>query len=314
MWKHLMEDRFAYAPEGGSASATAEASADQRPTIPDKVVIDGEEIDVKEAIKDHKDKRAWQKAQTQRDQQLAERSRELDNIAAKIVDRISTPAATPSQQQEQRQAVVDDLEARMATLPDPVEDREGYNKGLARIIRESEQRAAEQARQQALEEAKTSNQQTANSSEARMQAELQSDRIVRENEAMVEAEVAESYPTLTAREKADLIDEISQLRGPKYTQPVKLPDGRVALRYNPQAVHAAARALELKPATKNSRSTTSDRRSEPAPLSEPGPNASAAEKAAFLRALPEAEMVRRLNSMSEADKEALGQVINRPPG
>ena len=67
--------------------ASQEQSQDANSTaqqIPDKVQIDGEEIDVRQAIADHKNKKDWQKSQTQRDQEIAEQRKEVNDLLNKF--------------------------------------------------------------------------------------------------------------------------------------------------------------------------------------------------------------------------------------
>lgn len=292
-------DLMLHAPdEQGGASAST--SADQPAALPSTVVVDGEEIDVQEAIKDHRNKRQWQASQTQRDQQLAAERAALTDLATRMVERSSAAPAAPVPP-----AVSESIDALMEEMPDPVEDKAAYAAWHKRSLQ-----AIQQANRAEVEAATRAT----SSASATSQAETMSMQVVNDNLRMVDNEVREKFPDLSASQKQQLINKVDGLKASaEYAAPVRLPDGRVAHRFNESAVEAAAKLLGLsgKSATPASRTVATPQT--PATITEPKPNAPLSDKVAFLRSLGPRQLDQAFTSMSPKDKAELGALLTQAP-
>ena len=114
----------------GNESGDHPSLEDQQ--IPTEVEVDGQKVNVQQAIDDHLNKKEWQKAQTQRDQEIAEQRKQITGIIDKVIDKTnqSEPVAVAPQKPSF------DLDARMNQLPDPVEDEKGYRNGMTQVMKE----------------------------------------------------------------------------------------------------------------------------------------------------------------------------------
>ena len=299
----MQMQKFFSPDEGGGASSEEEQPA----AIPNKVVVDGREIDVQAAIKDHINKNQWQAAQTQRDQQLASERQALTEFASKLVDKIGTPSAEKPAVQEVVDASIDELTADM---PDPVEDKEAFAKWQARALRQ----VAATAKREAAQEAQTVAQRTSSAQNVVSDSNNLSNQVVNDNLRMVDEVVRRKYPEMTSQQKQDLIDEVGGLTAQRYAQPVHLPDGRIARRFNESAVDAAAKLLDFKPASTQvqPRDNAPDA-PPPAPIAEPKPNAPLAQKIAYLRSLDARSVDLAFTRMSVKEKAEFGAALTRLP-
>ena len=101
-------------------------------TIPEKVQVDGEEIDIRQAIADHRNKKEWQRSQTQRDQEIAAQRKEVNDLLGKVIDQVAPNNA---------QAVANtdssfDLDGMLEKIPDPIEDEKGYKAAMAQVLKD----------------------------------------------------------------------------------------------------------------------------------------------------------------------------------
>lgn len=307
MKKFINNDLFQYAPdEQGGASASS--SADQPAALPQKVVVDGKEIDVQAAIHDHINKNQWQAAQTQRDQQLAEERRALNEFSSKLLDKINV-GATSQQTEAAAQVISSTIDDLVEEMPDPVEDKEAFKKwqktALAQVQATAKQQAAQEAEQVATR--------TSSAASAVSQSDSISTQVVNDNLRMVDNQVRELFPDLSSAQKQQLINEIDGLKASaKYAQPVRLPDGRVAHRFNESAVEAAAKLMGITPKAATTVKATSTA-SAPTTITEPKPNAPLADKIAWMRSLGPRELDRAFTGMSAKDKAEIGALLTQAP-
>lgn len=301
MSKISSSDLFQYSPdEQGGASASE--SADQPAALPQKVMVDGREIDVQAAIHDHINKSQWQASQTQRDQQLSAERTALTELASRMVERSGAQAtASPPA------AVVDTIDALVEEMPDPVEDKEAFKRWQSRALSQVQATAKHEAAQEAAQVATR----TSSAASAVSQAESLSAQVVNDNLRMVDNQVRERFPGISSSQKQQLINEIDGLKSAaKYAQPVRLPDGRTAHRFNESAVEAAAKLMGISaksaaPATNTASVSTT--------ITEPKPNAPLSDKVNYLRSLGARELDRAFTGMSAKDKTELGALLTQAP-
>jgi len=196
-------------------------STDQH--IPDKVQIDGEEIDVRQAIADHKNKKDWQKSQTQRDQEIAEQKKEVNDLLNKVVDQIApnNKGAVDAVQ------TTFDLDSAMENIPDPIEDEKGYKRGIANLLKEYGDNLKTELSQQ-TESLKAETQ-------SQIASQSQKDRIVQDNLRMVRDYVANHVGDVSEPELNEVVKRVGQKWGSEYGS----EDSSGAFRYNNTAVEEA---------------------------------------------------------------------------
>jgi hypothetical protein len=308
MNKFINGDLFQYKPDEQSGES-ASGSADQPAALPKTVVVDGKEIDVQAAIHDHINKRDWQAAQTQRDQQISAERTALNEFASKLVDKLS-PGATSQQTEVATQVVNETIDSLVEEMPDPVEDKEAFKKWQRSALTQVQQAA----KQQAVKEAEQIASRTSSAASAVTQSDSISNQVVNDNLRMVDDRVRELYPDLSASDKQRLITEIDGLKASsKYAQPVRLPDGRVAHRFNEASVEAAAKLMGISPKATVSTTRATSTSPAPATITEPKPNAPVSEKVTWLRSLSERELDRAFTRMSAKEKSEIGSLLTAPP-
>ena len=274
-------------------------STDQQ--IPDKVQIDGEEIDVRQAIADHKNKKDWQKSQTQRDQEIAEQRKEVNDLLNKVVDQVApnNKGAADAVQ------TTFDLDSAMENIPDPIEDEKGYKRGIANLLKEYGDNLKTELSQQ-TESLKAETQ-------SQIASQSQKDRIVQDNLRMVRDYVANTLgDDVTETDVNDVIKRVGQKWGPEYGT----EDSSGAFRYNEHAVEEAlwgvpalrtrliasqtneARKEGLTGRQKGQQGSPSANRT----VARPTNNAPIGDKIEWLRSLGEDEMGRAVSRMNSDER------------
>ena len=284
----------------GNESGDHPSLEDQQ--IPTEVEVDGQKVNVQQAIDDHLNKKEWQKAQTQRDQEIAEQRKQITGIIDKVIDKTnqSEPVAVAPQKPSF------DLDARMNQLPDPIEDEKGYRNGMAQVMKEygeSLKSDVEASTQKLREESKN-----------QIASQSQADRIVQDNLRMVDDYIAKNLGEVTAQEKADIVERVGQKWGNTYGS----EDSSGAFRYNESA---GEESLWQVPSVRNrlvSKETNQARneglrgrqagqtgQSSTGRVNSPASNAPMSEKVEYLRGLSERDAQLAIGSMSTQDKDAM---------
>lgn len=194
-----------------AASETTQSQPDQQPT---EIEVDGEKINVSEAVTALKNKEQWQKSFTHRDQELASQRKQLDGMLNKVVD-ATAPKPEPK--------------AEPVELPDPVEDKGAFeaalNKREAATVAKAEERAREVAGQ----------------SERRVQQQRAGEKIVQENVQMADRYLDQNHSDISPQERDAVKRELAHIGGPQYGT---LDKGTNTFRYNQDAVEKAVRMVD----------------------------------------------------------------------
>jgi hypothetical protein len=193
------------------ASETTQSQPDQRPT---EIEVDGEKINVSEAVTALKNKEQWQKSFTHRDQELASQRKQLDGMLNKVVD-ATTAKPKP--------------EAEPVELPDPVEDKgafeEALNKREAATVAKAEERAREVAGQ----------------AERRVMQQRAGEKVVQQNVQMADRYLDQNHSDISPQERDAVKRELAHIGGPQYGQ---LDKATNTFRYNDDAVKKAVRMVD----------------------------------------------------------------------
>lgn len=270
-------------------------------TIPEKVQVDGEEIDVRQAIADHRNKKEWQRSQTQRDQEIAAQRKEVNDLLGKVIDQVAPNNA---------QAVANtdssfDLDGMLEKIPDPIEDEKGYKAAMAQVLKDYGRALKSEIASQ------TNNLKT--DTQKQIQSQSQKDRIVQDNLRMVRDYVAKTLgDDVTETDVNDVIKRVGQKWGPEYG--TEDPSG--AFRYNEHAVEEAlwgvpalrtrliasqtneARKEGLTGRQKGQQGSPSANRA----VARPTNNAPIGDKIEWLRSLGEDEMGRAVSRMNPDER------------
>lgn len=270
-------------------------------TIPEKVQVDGEEIDIRQAIADHRNKKEWQRSQTQRDQEIASQRKEVNDLLGKVIDQVAPNNA---------QAVANtdssfDLDGMLEKIPDPIEDEKGYKAAMAQVLKDYGSALKNEISSQ------TNNLKT--DTQKQIQSQSQKDRIVQDNLRMVRDYVANTLgDDVTETDVNDVIKRVGQKWGPEYGT----EDSSGAFRYNEHAVEEAlwgvpalrtrliasqtneARKEGLTGRQKGQQGSPSANRT----VARPTNNAPIGDKIEWLRSLGEDEMGRAVNRMNSDER------------
>lgn len=270
-------------------------------TIPEKVQVDGEEIDVRQAIADHRNKKEWQRSQTQRDQEIAAQRKEVNDLLGKVIDQVAPNNA---------QAVANtdssfDLDGMLEKIPDPIEDEKGYKAAMAQVLKDYGNALKSEIASQ------TNNLKT--DTQKQIQSQSQKDRIVQDNLRMVRDYVAKTLgDDVTETDVNDVIKRVGQKWGPEYGT----EDASGAFRYNEHAVEEAlwgvpalrtrliasqtneARKEGLTGRQKGQQGSPSANRT----VARPTNNAPIGDKIEWLRSLGEDEMGRAVSRMNSDER------------
>ena len=268
-----------------AASETTE-STDQQPT---EIEVDGERVNLQEAVTALKNKSAWQKEYTQREQSLADQRKQLDGMLNKVIDASQKPAAEPEPEPD---------------LPDPVEDKEAFERSL----QQREERAIKKAEQAAQE--------VAGQAERRMSAARARENIVSENVSMVDRYLDTNFPDISPQERDAVKREVASLGGNQYGT---LDKNSNAFRYNEAAVEKATRMVDsihnrqIAAAQAQARQEGLTGRAQgqsaanAAPPDRPPADASLADKMAYMQTLPPAQYAAAAQGMDADEISALIQ-------
>lgn len=286
-----------------AASGESQDSEDQQ--LPETIQIDGEDINLQDAISDHRNRRDWQKAQTQRDQEIASQRKEVNELLGKVIDRVGSQSSEANQQAVATVASDFDLDQRISNLPDPIEDDAGYKSSMANLLKEYGDAIKSEitVQQVAL---KTETQQE-------IATQSQKDRIVQDNLRMVRDYVANKFGDSVSETDVDkVIQRVGQKWGPEYGA----EDASGAFRYNESAIEESIwQVPSLR--TQLVASQTNEARKEgltgrqlgqqsQSPTnraaSRPGQNAPIGDKIEWLRGLSEPEMQRAVSSMGSDER------------
>ena len=270
-------------------------------TIPEKVQVDGEEIDIRQAIADHRNKKEWQRSQTQRDQEIASQRKEVNDLLGKVIDQVAPNNA---------QAVANtdssfDLDGMLEKIPDPIEDEKGYKAAMAQVLKDYGSALKTEIASQ------TNNLKT--DTQKQIQSQSQKDRIVQDNLRMVRDYVANTLgDDVTETDVNDVIKRVGQKWGPEYGT----EDSSGAFRYNEHAVEEAlwgvpalrtrliasqtneARKEGLTGRQKGQQGSPSANRT----VARPTNNAPIGDKIEWLRSLGEDEMGRAVSRMNSEER------------
>ena len=270
-------------------------------TIPEKVQVDGEEIDIRQAIADHRNKKEWQRSQTQRDQEIASQRKEVNDLLGKVIDQVAPNNA---------QAVANtdssfDLDGMLEKIPDPIEDEKGYKAAMAQVLKDYGSALKNEISSQ------TNNLKT--DTQKQIQSQSQKDRIVQDNLRMVRDYVANTLgDDVTETDVNDVIKRVGQKWGPEYGT----EDSSGAFRYNEHAVEEArwgvpalrtrliasqtneARKEGLTGRQKGQQGSPSANRT----VARPTNNAPIGDKIEWLRSLGEDEMGRAVSRMNSDER------------
>tara|TARA_Y100000592_G_scaffold15404_2_gene22530 strand:+ start:4238 stop:5143 length:906 start_codon:yes stop_codon:yes gene_type:complete len=270
-------------------------------TIPEKVQVDGEEIDIRQAIADHRNKKEWQRSQTQRDQEIAAQRKEVNDLLGKVIDQVAPNNA---------QAVANtdssfDLDGMLEKIPDPIEDEKGYKAAMAQVLKDYGSALKNEIASQ------TNNLKT--DTQKQIQSQSQKDRIVQDNLRMVRDYVAKTLgDDVTETDVNDVIKRVGQKWGPEYGT----EDASGAFRYNEHAVEEAlwgvpalrtrliasqtneARKEGLTGRQKGQQGSPSANRA----VARPTNNAPIGDKIEWLRSLGEDEMGRAVSRMNPDER------------
>lgn len=270
-------------------------------TIPEKVQVDGEEIDIRQAIADHRNKKEWQRSQTQRDQEIAAQRKEVNDLLGKVIDQVAPNNA---------QAVANtdssfDLDGMLEKIPDPIEDEKGYKAAMAQVLKDYGSALKTEIASQ------TNNLKT--DTQKQIQSQSQKDRIVQDNLRMVRDYVAKTLgDDVTETDVNDVIKRVGQKWGPEYGT----EDSSGAFRYNEHAVEEAlwgvpalrtrliasqtneARKEGLTGRQKGQQGSPSANRT----VARPTNNAPIGDKIEWLRSLGEDEMGRAVSRMNSDER------------
>ena len=286
-----------------AASGESQDSEDQQ--LPETVQIDGEDINLQDAISDHRNRRDWQKAQTQRDQEIATQRKDVNELLNKVIDKVGSQNLEEKQQAVSAATSDFNLEERIASLPDPIEDDAGYKSSMAGLLKEYGNAIKSEIAVQ------TSTLKTETQQEIAVQS--QKDRIVQDNLRMVRDYVANKFGDSASETDIEkVIQRVGQKWGPEYGA----EDASGAFRYNEGAIEESIWQV---PALRTQlvASQTNEARKEgltgrqlgqqsQSPTnraaSRPGTSAPIGDKIDWLRTLSEPEMQRAVSSMPSAER------------
>lgn len=279
-----------------------DSAGDQQ--LPEKIQVDGEEINLHDAIADHRNKKEWQQTQTQRDQEIAAQRREVNELLGKVIDQVApnNPQAVES--------VTDsfDLESRMEGLPDSVEDEKGFKSGFTQILQEYGDAIKSEVTAQ-TSNIKSETQQT-------IVNQSQKDRIVQDNLRMVRDSLAKTFGDgISEAEIGEVITRVGMKHGQNYGQ----GDASGAFRFNEEAITESMWGVpSLR--TKLVAEQTNEARKEGLTgrqagqqglsptnraASRPGQNAPISDKIEWLRGHSDQEMHRAVNNMSSDERNQM---------
>ena len=292
--------------DASAEQPTEDSAQDQQ--LPDKIQIDGEEINLQDAIADHRNRRDWQKAQTQRDQEIAAQRKEVNELLSKVIDQVGPNNQQAAQQVAQNVANDFDVESRIEAMPDPIEDEKGYKQAMAGLLKEYGDAIKSEVQQTATSLKSETQQEIANQS--------QKDRIVQDNLRMVRDYVANKFgDSISTAETDEVIRRVGQKWGPEYGS----EDTSGAFRFNENAVEESIwQVPSLR--TQLIASQTNEARKEGLTgrqagqqalsptnraASRPGQNAPIGDKIDWLRGLSEPEMHRAVGNMNADERNQM---------
>lgn len=265
------------------------------------VEVDGEKIPIKEAVEAYKNRRDWQKASTQRDQELADARRQLSEITSKVIDKLGDKDDRPEESD-------DEVLSRLDNLPDPITEKEAFHRELKETFKAVKDWAKEKAEASASQQTAAAKKEFQNQLEAR----VIEGRIVDSNYRLLDERLAEVAPGISKADRAKVENEIRGYHGPNHGTWVNLADGGRVFQYAASSVDMAVRALGIKgkaaPAAKPSgshRRVVSDEAEE---LPEPPDTASLSEKLAYIQSLPEDRVAEKFARMSQKDKDEIYKI------
>lgn len=205
----------------------------------DAIVDDGAggQATVRELIDAGKNRKSWETSLKQKDMEVAAERRQVGELLDKVVDNAGTKSA-PTEDEGGDDVDEFDIAKELAALPDQVEDKEGYDRGLADVMRRQgefiEKRATERAAQKDQE---------AKNDQQREQAERDADAAAKDNETRCRAWAEKNHPDLTPNQIDDLVTAVGSLRGEKYGELQNFNGIRV-LSYNEEAYEAGMKLAD----------------------------------------------------------------------
>lgn len=272
---------------GGSASAVADEEEQQEV---EEVEIDGEKVKLDDLVDAYKNKKDWQKASTRRDQELAEARRSLEAVTNKIIDKIGDKDGKETAEPE-----IEWLE-KIESLPDPVTDKESFQRELKGVFKDVSRWAKEEAARQAGDQTRRVQEEFAQ----KLEAKAIESRIIDSNYRVLNERLAEIAPGLSKADRAKVEQEMAGYRGERHGAYVSLADGTRVFQYSPDAVDAAIRTLNIKPpAPKKEAASKGERQEAPA---KPPVNAPLNDKISYLRSLPEGDLMDEVARMGDKEK------------
>ena len=301
--------------DASAEQPTEDSGQDQQ--LPDKVQIDGEEINLQDAIADHRNRRDWQKAQTQRDQEIAAQRKEVNELLSKVIDQVGPNNQQATQAAAETVAVDFDVDGRIDAMPDPIEDEKGYKQAMAGLLKEYGDAIKSEVQQTTTSLKSETQQEIANQS--------QKDRIVQDNLRMVRDYVANKFGDNASEADIEkVIQRVGQKWGPEYGA----EDASGAFRYNEGAIEESIWQV---PALRTQlvASQTNEARKEgltgrqlgqqsQSPTnraaSRPSQGAPIGDKIDWLRSLSEPEMQRAVTSMPPDERNNMLKSLYNPEG
>ena len=284
--------------------ASEDSAKDQQ--LPDTIQIDGEDINLQDAIADHKNRKEWQKAQTQRDQEISAQRKEVNELLSKVIDQVGNSPQSGKAVQEVASNF--DVDARIAEMPDPLEDEKGYKAAMAGLLKEYGDSIKSEIQQTTSSIKDDTSKEIANQS--------QKDRIVQDNLRMVRDYVAKKFGDSVSESDTD---EVIRRVGQKWGAEYGTEDSSGAFRFNEKAVEESiwqvpslrtqliasetneARKEGLTGRERGQQGLTPSNRA----ASRPGQGAPIGDKIDWLNSLNENEMQRAVRSMGADERNQM---------
>lgn len=220
---------------------------------PDTVEVDGEQVPLSELIHTHRERSSWRSSLKEQSKLLSEVAKGA--TAAAEAARSAPRRAAPEPERPDIPAAVIDLVAEISALPDPAEFPAENKAGMAKLMQKNNAALLAQARELIREEQAGQSQRLRQETHETVQGQSEADRVVQQNVRLLDDVLADQLPGITTSQRDAVAKKLKGLTGEEYGEVITLPDRNRVIRYNREAVLAAFKLSELKPAPRRASST-----------------------------------------------------------
>ena len=232
----------------------------------DTVEVDGAQVPLSELIHTHRERSSWRASLKQESQLLSEVAKGMTGAAeaARRAPRREADAVKPASRVEVAD-LANEIDALTNGLPDaaeyPAEFRSEFNAGLKKLLPKYRQSVIDEVTANFRNEQAQQASQLREETGRTVQGQSEADRVVQQNVRLLDDVLADQLPGITTSQRELVAKKLKGLTGEEYGEVITLPDRNRVIRYNREAVLAAFKLSELKPAPRQAagpRETTSD--------------------------------------------------------